>query len=64
MNLVSNACKVTTVGEIVTRYFCRVDESGNERLRLEVADTGPGVPDENKELIFQPFVQVGDRARS
>jgi two-component system sensor histidine kinase KdpD len=28
---------------------------------LEVVDHGPGVPDEQKELIFEPFTRVGDR---
>jgi two-component system, OmpR family, sensor histidine kinase KdpD len=30
-------------------------------VRLEVVDHGPGVPDEQKELIFEPFARVGDR---
>jgi two-component system sensor histidine kinase KdpD len=30
-------------------------------VRLEVADHGPGVPDEQKELIFEPFERAGDR---
>jgi two-component system sensor histidine kinase KdpD len=30
-------------------------------VRLEVVDHGPGVPDEQKERIFEPFEQVGDR---
>jgi two-component system, OmpR family, sensor histidine kinase KdpD len=28
---------------------------------LEVVDHGPGVPDEQKERIFEPFTRVGDR---
>jgi two-component system, OmpR family, sensor histidine kinase KdpD len=32
-----------------------------ETVRLEVVDHGPGVPDEQKELIFEPFERVGDR---
>src|SRR5581483_10215667 len=28
---------------------------------LEVVDHGPGVPDEQKELIFEPFTRLGDR---
>jgi two-component system, OmpR family, sensor histidine kinase KdpD len=30
-------------------------------VRLEVVDHGPGVPGEQKELIFEPFARVGDR---
>jgi len=29
--------------------------------RLEVVDHGPGVPDELKERIFEPFERVGER---
>jgi two-component system, OmpR family, sensor histidine kinase KdpD len=28
---------------------------------LEVVDHGPGVPDEQKERIFEPFTRLGDR---
>lgn len=30
------------------------------RVELRVADRGPGVPDESKELIFEPFQRLGD----
>jgi two-component system sensor histidine kinase KdpD len=30
-------------------------------VRLEVVDHGPGVPDEQKERIFEPFTRVADR---
>ena len=32
-----------------------------DRVVLEVVDHGPGVPDEAKERIFEPFTRVGDR---
>jgi two-component system, OmpR family, sensor histidine kinase KdpD len=32
-----------------------------DTVRLEVVDHGPGVPDEQKELIFEPFERAGDR---
>jgi two-component system, OmpR family, sensor histidine kinase KdpD len=32
-----------------------------ETVLLEVVDHGPGVPDEQKERIFEPFTRVGDR---
>ncbi len=32
-----------------------------DTVLLEVVDHGPGVPDEQKELIFEPFTRVGDR---
>jgi two-component system sensor histidine kinase KdpD len=30
-------------------------------VRLEVVDHGPGVPDSQKERIFEPFTRVADR---
>jgi two-component system sensor histidine kinase KdpD len=33
----------------------------NDTVLLEVVDHGPGVPDEQKERIFEPFTRVGDR---
>ena len=32
-----------------------------DTVRLEVVDHGPGVPDEQKERIFEPFTRLGDR---
>jgi two-component system, OmpR family, sensor histidine kinase KdpD len=32
-----------------------------DMVRIEVVDHGPGVPDEQKERIFEPFTRVGDR---
>jgi signal transduction histidine kinase len=30
--------------------------SSNGQVRVDVADSGPGVPPERREVIFQPFV--------
>jgi signal transduction histidine kinase len=53
-NLVGNAVKFTDSGEVVTR----LSRAGPGRLRLEVADTGPGVPLEARSRLFQRFEQV------
>ncbi|BAU86609.1 turgor pressure sensor [Streptomyces laurentii] len=34
-----------------------------ERLELRVTDRGPGVPDEGKDGIFEPFQRFGDAPR-
>jgi two-component system sensor histidine kinase KdpD len=36
-------------------------ELADHTVLLEVVDHGPGVPDEQKERIFEPFTRVGDR---
>jgi signal transduction histidine kinase len=54
INLLSNAIKFTPAGGCVT-LACHV--MGNT-VRIEVADTGIGVPPDKLETIFDPFVQV------
>jgi signal transduction histidine kinase len=50
-NLLSNAIKFTPTGGKVTTTVKFIDE----QLIVQVADTGPGVPIEEHEKIFQPF---------
>lgn len=56
-NLLSNALKFTPEGGAVT-----VTLTADERLRLRVADTGPGIPPDAVDRIFEPY-QRGDGAR-
>ena len=56
-NLVGNACRFTDAGSVVLR--AREQDAGV--LRLEVEDTGRGVPAEEQRRIFQPFEQAGER---
>ena len=55
LNLLSNAIKFTPASGRVT-VTC---ESRGDRVALTVADTGPGVPVDKREAIFEPFVQLG-----
>lgn len=56
-NLVRNAIKY--MGDAIERRIdLRVVNAG-ERWRFEVADTGPGIPAEQQQRIFQPYVQLG-----
>jgi signal transduction histidine kinase/CheY-like chemotaxis protein len=65
VNLVGNAVKFTDQGHIDVRLTGEKQErSSRIRLRIEVADTGIGIPAERLADIFQPFVQARpDRAR-
>lgn len=54
LNLLSNAVKFTDRGGAVT-LMCT---AGNDVVRSQVADTGRGIPSEQLERVFQPFVQV------
>ena len=51
MNLVVNACEAQSGGGEV-RVSAR--RTGAE-IRIEIADRGPGVPEENRARIFEPF---------
>jgi CheY-like chemotaxis protein len=55
LNLLSNAVKFTQAGQVVLRAT-RVDPHG--QLRIEVADTGIGIPDEARDRLFKEFSQV------
>jgi signal transduction histidine kinase len=55
LNLVSNAVKFTEPGGEVA-VTC---EAAGPAIAVRVRDTGPGIPDERLQEIFDPFVQVG-----
>ena len=57
LNLLSNAFKFTPAGGAV-RCAMRVEDGGAERVVLEVADSGPGIPPEHREAIFERFRQL------
>jgi len=55
MNLLGNAIKFTPTHGEVTLSLRR---SGNEWVKISVADTGPGIPSEEANRIFDKFYQV------
>ncbi|MBI3547791.1 MAG: HAMP domain-containing histidine kinase [Elusimicrobia bacterium] len=56
-NLVSNALKFTPEGgRVVVRTICPFEHP--EFVRIEVADTGPGIPQAQLESVFEKFFQV------
>jgi signal transduction histidine kinase len=57
-NLISNAIRYTASGRILVG--CR--RRGAD-ICLEVADTGIGIPDEKRQLIFEEFRQLGNNPR-
>jgi PAS domain S-box-containing protein len=56
LNLLSNAIKYNHPGGTVS-LSC--EAAGEERLRIEVADTGPGIRPEHLPLLFTPFERLG-----
>lgn len=57
-NLLSNAVKFTDTGEISLTVSLVEDGLLRTFLRFEVEDTGLGVPEEKKSILFKPFSQV------
>ena len=60
LNLLTNAIKFTPSGGTV-RLSC--EARGNQVL-LSVADTGPGIPDDQQTWIFEPFTQLEGRTQA
>jgi two-component system sensor histidine kinase/response regulator len=62
INLLGNAIKFTQSGQVALRVNALpVTESKTKDdrvLKFEIADTGPGIPDDILPLLFQPFVQA------
>jgi two-component system, sensor histidine kinase and response regulator len=57
LNLAGNAAKFTESGEISIRV--KRDFAGpREGIRFEVRDTGIGIPENKRNLLFHPFSQV------
>jgi PAS domain S-box-containing protein len=55
LNLVSNAVKFTPERGAVTVSCGRLQAA----VTIEVRDTGPGIPADKQQAIFEPFVQLG-----
>jgi two-component system sensor histidine kinase/response regulator len=58
MNLVGNAIKFTHEGHIVLDATGTVDPNGRLTLRIEVADTGIGIPPDRLDRLFKTFSQI------
>ena len=59
-NLLDNALRHAPEGSVVR--VSGLAHAGEVELR--VADTGPGVPESMRQLVFDPFVQVESNDRS
>jgi signal transduction histidine kinase/DNA-binding response OmpR family regulator len=68
VNLIGNAIKFTENGEVVvtvTREAGRPDGTADgtadgTMLHFVVNDTGPGIPEEKRRMIFEPFTQADE----
>ncbi len=54
INPLTNALKFTERGQV-----CLTLEHAQGRLRIEIQDTGPGIPEDARAEVFEPFTQLG-----
>jgi signal transduction histidine kinase/CheY-like chemotaxis protein len=58
LNLVSNAVKFTQSGEVVITLSVQKVDDEIASVKLDLSDTGMGIPPEALSSLFQPFYQV------
>jgi PAS domain S-box-containing protein len=57
-NLIGNAVKFTDAGEVVLTVAVEARADGHAVLLFKVTDTGIGIPADQRDAIFKPFIQV------
>jgi signal transduction histidine kinase/CheY-like chemotaxis protein len=58
VNLLGNAVKFTDQGGVSLWLAATRENDGRHRIEFAVSDTGPGIPPEHQERIFESFRQV------
>jgi signal transduction histidine kinase len=59
-NIIGNALKFTPEGGSI---IVKTDETESE-FKFSVRDWGPGIPEDQREHIFERFAQIGNKSRS
>ena len=57
-NLVGNAIKFTDKGQVLVEIESHPRGDASAELHFKVSDTGVGIPDDKREVIFQAFAQA------
>jgi signal transduction histidine kinase len=63
LNLLANAVKFTQRGSVTFDVSSTETSPGHCRLRFVVEDSGSGIPPEDLQRIFEPFVRATDATR-
>ena len=58
VNLVGNAIKFTPAGSVIVQIELDKNQEDTVLLHFSVADTGIGIPEEQRGRIFEPFAQA------
>ncbi|HET6559083.1 MAG TPA: hybrid sensor histidine kinase/response regulator [Prolixibacteraceae bacterium] len=62
-NLISNAIKFTEKGKVIIKVSAQPFSKKIDRIRIDVIDTGIGISEENKQLIFEQFARVSSNKK-
>lgn len=62
-NLLSNAVKFTPRGGCVSLALEEVRKEGGRYAQISVSDTGPGIPEDEREKVFDRYYQLDDRKK-
>jgi two-component system sensor histidine kinase/response regulator len=60
INLIGNSVKFTESGSILVRIFALQTQNDSVWLRIEVSDTGIGIPADRQQRIFEAFAQADE----
>ncbi len=58
INLITNAIKFTEKGSVTIRFQQLAQTNQKAQLKIDIADTGLGIPKDKVDLIFEPFQQL------
>jgi signal transduction histidine kinase len=55
LNILHNACEAVDKGGTITISLSLLKGRWGRKIRIRIADNGPGIPNEDRENIFEPF---------
>ena len=61
VNMVGNALKFTARGSVKVHTSAELAPDGRWHITVKVSDSGPGIPEDEREKLFEPFEQTRSR---
>lgn len=55
LNILHNACEAVAIGGRIDIYVSEVSGQECRRIKIEIVDNGPGIPEKDWKDIFEPF---------